>query len=157
MRKFVLFVWAMVLSYLPGVTGFIYSPRAGASQWYDSLEKSMLTPAPWVFGVVWPILYFLLGVALYLILRDARPTRQKLRAYIPFGINMVLNALWTYWFFGLHMPQLSLYVSMALIIVAIWLMRAFRGINRTAGNLVWPYIGWLVFAMYLNGAIVNLN
>ncbi len=157
MKKALLFIWAMILSFLPGVTGLIYSPHAGPSAWYDGLVKSGLTPAPWVFSVVWPILYFLLGVSLYLIMRDRRPTRDKLKAYVLFGINMFLNALWTYWFFGLHMIGISLYVSMALIIISIWMMRVFRGINRTAGNLVWPYIGWLVFAMYLNGAIVYLN
>lgn len=157
MKKIFLFIWAMFLSYLPGVTGFIYSPHAGASAWYDALNKSVLNPAPWVFAVVWPILYFLLGVSLYLILRDSRPTREKLKAYILFGVHMVLNALWTYWFFGLHLIGLSLYVSMALVVVAIWMMRVFHRINRTAGNLVWPYVLWLAFAMFLNGAVVYLN
>lgn len=157
MKQFFLFIWAMILAYLPGVTGLIYSPHAGPSAWYDALNKSMFNPAPWVFAVVWPILYLLLAIALYLVMRDTRPTREKLGAYTLFGAQMVLNALWTYWFFGLHMVVLSFWVTIALVVVAVWLMRVFRKINRTAGNLIWPYVLWLCFAMFLNGAVVYLN
>ena len=157
MKRFFLFIWAMLLSYLPGVTGLIYTPSSGPSAWYDGLNKSMFNPAPWVFAVVWPVLYLLLGIALYLIMRDTRPTNEKLKAYVLFGTHMVLNALWTYWFFGLHMIGLGLYVSIALVVVAVWMMRVFRGINRTAGNLVWPYVLWLCFALFLNAAVVYLN
>ena len=94
------FIWSMILSYLPGITGWIYSPRAGEAAWYGTLTQSALTPAPWVFAVAWSILYFLLGCALYLIIRDRRSGQSKFGAYVLFGVHMVLNALWTYWFFG---------------------------------------------------------
>ena len=74
-----------------------------------------------------------------------------------FFTQMILNALWSYVFFGLHMPTLALFVLFALILIVIYMMREFETISKTAYYLVWPYIAWLVFAFYLNGVIACMN
>ncbi|MBD5388687.1 tryptophan-rich sensory protein [bacterium] len=157
MKQFFKFIWAQIVSFLPGATGIMFTPSGNNSAWYNALHKSALTPAGWFFGAAWTVLYFLLGWALYLIMKNSRPWQQKIRAYTLFGIHLFLNALWTYWFFGAHLMDISLVVLAVLLGVAIWMMRVFRTIDRRAGNLVWPYIIWLGFALYLNGAIVYMN
>ena len=156
MKKFWLFVLAMVISFLPGIIGMMFSPSGMSDVWYNMLNKSVLTPDGWVFAVVWPILYLLLGIALYLIFID-KTRYSKIKSYWLFIANIVLNALWSYLFFGANLMAAALVVLIALIGVTVWMMTAFRPISRPAYYMVWPYLLWLVFALYLNGAVVFLN
>lgn len=156
MKKFLLFVLAIVLSFLPGIIGMFFSPDGASDLWYNALNKPWLTPDGWVFAVVWPILYFILGIALYLIIVD-KTRYSKAMPYGVFAAHVFLNALWSYLFFGLNMMGAGLIVLLVLIGVTIWMMRAFRPISRTAYYLVWPYLVWLLFALYLNGSILFLN
>ena len=156
MKKFWLFVLAVVISFLPGLIGLIFSPSGASDLWYNALNKPFLTPDGWVFAVVWPILYFLLGVALYLIIVD-NTRYSKAKSYGLFAVHMALNALWTYFFFGLNLIGGGLIVLVLLIAFTIWMMRAFSQISRAAYYLVWPYLIWLLFALYLNGSVLFLN
>lgn len=157
MKKFWLFVLAIIISFLPGLVGMIFSPGSGVSDiWYSALNKSVLTPDGWVFAVVWPVLYLLLGIALYLIFID-KTRYSKAKSYWLFAANMFLNALWSYVFFGLNMIGVALIVIIALIGVTIWMMRTFKKINKASYWLIWPYLIWLVFALYLNGVVSLLN
>lgn len=156
MKKFWLFILAVVISFLPGIIGMLFSPDGASDLWYNALVKPALTPAGWVFAVVWPILYFILGIALYLIIVD-KTRYSKAMSYGAFAIHMVLNALWSYLFFGANLIGAALIVLIALIAVVIWMMRVFYPISRSAYYLVWPYLIWLVFALYLNGTVLFLN
>ncbi len=156
MKKFWLFVLAVVISFLPGLIGLIFSPSGASDLWYNALNKPFLTPDGWVFAVVWPILYFLLGVALYLIIVD-KTRYSKAKSYGLFAVHMALNALWTYFFFGLNLIGGGLIVLVLLIAFTIWMMHAFSQISRAAYYLVWPYLIWLLFALYLNGSVLFLN
>lgn len=156
MKKFFQFIIAVIISFVPGAIGMIYSPNGPSDLWYNALNKSLLTPDGWVFAVVWPILYFLLGIALYLIISDkSRQTKSK--AYWLFAVQMGLNALWSYLFFGLQLPSAGLICLVILLAFSIWMMRAFYQLRKSAGYLIIPYIVWLVFAMYLNSVVVYLN
>ena len=154
------FVLAMVLSFLPGVLGIFFSPiQSGQDAWYATLNNSALTPDGWVFSVVWTILYFLIGLALFLVMRhvQTKNNHDKAGAYTAFGINIVLNFLWTFIFFGTRLPEAALIVLTALIITAIFMARAFFRISKVSFWLVVPYIIWLMFAFYLNAMIICLN
>lgn len=156
MKKFFQFVLAIVISFIPSFIGMMFSPNGPSDLWYNALNKSMLTPDGWVFAVVWPILYFLLGVALFLIMID-RTKQSKAKAYWLFVAHMALNALWSYLFFGLQMAGAALIELVVLFAISIWMARAFYQIRHSASYLVWPYIAWQLFAMFLNGMIVYLN
>ena len=156
MKKFWLFLLAIVISFLPGIIGVMFSPDGASDVWYNALVKPAVMPAGWVFAVVWPILYLILGIALYLIIVD-RTRYSKSMSYWAFGAHVVLNALWSYLFFGVNLMAAALVVLIALIGVTVWMMTTFRPISRPAYYMVWPYLLWLVFALYLNGAVVFLN
>ena len=99
----------------------------------------------------------LLGIALFLIMNNEKTRLSKTKAYVLFVVQMILNALWTYLFFGLHLTGVALVILLALIVVSVWMACAFKPISKGAFYLVWPYIAWLCFAMYLNGTIAFLN
>ena len=157
MRRVFQFIFAMIVSFIPGAIGNIYSPNGPSDAWYNMLNKSIVTPDGWVFGVAWTTLYALLGIALFLVMRNEQTRLSKTRAYLLFLIQMVLNALWSYTFFGVHMTGWALVVLIALIVASVMMMRAFRPFSKWASYLIWPYILWISFAAYLNIAIVWLN
>ena len=157
---FLKFIFAMFFAFLPGILGVIVTPMdTGGNIWYTSLNNSVLTPAGWVFSVVWTLLYFLLGLALFFIMQknNINEHYNKKSAYILFAVNMVLNTLWSFAFFGLQYPELALLLLTAMIITAIFMLRSFYQVSKAAFWLVVPYIVWLMFAFYLNGMIIYLN
>ena len=156
MKNFFIFVLALVISFLPGIFGVFFTPHGANDVWFNALNKSVLTPDGWVFSVAWSILYLLLGIALFLIIKN-KTRKSKAIAYWAFVVQMALNALWSYLFFGLHFVGAALLCLVALIAISIWMLVAFKPISRAASYLVWPYIAWLLFALYLNGTILLLN
>ena len=158
MKKFWMFVLAIVISFIPGIIGGFFSPMSpGANEWYNALNQSVLTPNGWVFMWAWLILYTLLGVSLFLIMNNDKTRQSKAKSYTLFIVQMILNTLWTFLFFGLHMVGAAVLCLIVLIAVTIWMMVAFQPISRAASYLLWPYLLWLLFALYLNGAILLLN
>ena len=135
----------------------MFTPSHSDDVWYNALNNSVLTPDGWVFGVAWTILYTLLGIALFLIMNNTKTRLSKTKAYVLFIAQMVLNALWTYLFFGLHMVGAAIACLVALIVVSIWMLVVFKPISKMASYLVWPYVIWMCFALYLNGTIWVLN
>lgn len=157
MKKYVWFIIAMVISFLPGIFGVFFTPHGDSNLWYVGLANSYLTPPGWVFSVAWTILYALLGWALYLIIQSAHGHRNKMRAYILFAVQLILNGLWSYVFFGAHLPGLALVVLLAMFVASVWMARVFFGINRSAAYMVIPYLLWQMFAFYMNAYIVLMN
>lgn len=157
MKKFFMFVFAIFISFLPGIFGVIFTPSHSDDVWYNALNNSVLTPDGWVFGVAWTILYTLLGIALFLIMNNTKTRLSKTKAYVLFVAQMILNALWTYLFFGAHLVGAAIVCLVALIAVSIWMLVVFKPISKMASYLVWPYVIWMCFALYLNGTILFLN
>ncbi len=138
-----------------GLSGFF--TRGEVSEWYPTLTKPLLTPPSWVFGVVWPILYCLMGLSAGMIWNKPigrTAARAALRLFI---VQLVLNGFWSPVFFGFHL------IDVALIeIVLLWLAVAATTITffiqlKPAGMLMLPYWAWISFAVYLNAGIWFLN
>ncbi len=156
MKKIFQFIIAIIISFIPGFIGMAFSPNGSSDLWYNNLVKSMITPDGWVFATVWPILYFLLGIALFLIITD-KSRQDKIKAYWLFITQMALNAFWSYLFFGLQLTGVALLELIVLFGISLWMARTFYRIRPSASYLVWPYLIWQIFAMFLNGMIVFLN
>lgn len=132
--------------------------KAAILDWYPTLVKPSFNPPNWVFAPVWSLLYVMMGVAAGLVwdkIEWNRPIVKK--ALTLFAIQLALNALWSYLFFGLHNPFLAV-----IEIVLLWLMiyetyLQFAKINKIAGYLLLPYLAWVSFATVLNISIWWLN
>ena len=124
--------------------------------WYEGLIKPPLNPPNWVFGPVWTLLYVLMGVAFYRILRSPDCARRS-RAIWLFVAQLVLNAAWSFAFFAAHSPLLGLVVILPLEVLILATIDAFRRIDGVAAACLVPYALWVAFATYLNGALFALN
>ncbi len=136
---------------LAGIVGSIFTIPAIAG-WYAGLTKSAFAPPSWVFGPAWTTLYFLMGVAAYLIWR-----KGEVRALYVFWAQLTANVLWSYFFFGMHNPALALFDIVLLWVLIFWTIAIFAKISRSAAYMLIPYIAWVSFAAYLNYSIWMLN
>jgi len=149
-------VSSLILCQLAGMTGPIFTKPAILS-WYVSLKKPFFTPPDWVFAPVWIILYILMGFAAFLVGRKGCHQKQTRSALILFGVQLILNALWSFMFFGLRSPLAGL-IEISILSVAILLtIQSFLQISRVAGLLLIPYFLWVAFASGLNLSIWVLN
>lgn len=126
------------------------------SSWYMQINKPALTPPNGVFGPVWTMLYVLMGVSLYLVWTK-KSKKKKTKAMVVFGIQLVLNLLWSYLFFGKHWLLVS-----SLEIVILWLVilvniLSFKKHSVVAAGLLVPYLIWVSFATYLTFSVWWLN
>jgi benzodiazapine receptor len=137
------------------LSGYLSNSGYG-NDWFDALAKPSFMPPGWAFGVVWPILYFMLGVAVALILAEP-PTRQRRNALILFFAQLALNFTWSPIFFAAHAIQPALIVIVVMVVLAALAAGQFRRIRPVAGYLMLPYLLWLCFAAALNSAIGRLN
>jgi tryptophan-rich sensory protein len=130
--------------------------RGSIQAWYTSLAKPIGTPPGPVFPAVWAVLYLAMGTAAWLVWREGSttPVRRHLRIW---GWQLLLNALWSPAFFGLHSPPLGLAVIVPLFCCVIWTARSFFKVQRLAGWLMVPYAAWVAYALYLNAGIWWLN
>lgn len=139
-----------------GVVGSQFTFEA-IPTWYATLEKPFLSPPNWVFGPVWITLYILMGVALYLVWRQGMHTKGVKKAFGMFGIQLVLNSLWSVVFFGLHNPLYALGVLIIMWASILATIILFRRVSPTAAYLLIPYFLWVTFAGYLNYSVWSLN
>jgi translocator protein len=134
-----------------------YLSNSGFSNdWYAPLQKPAFQPPAWMFGVVWTILYALLGLALAIVLQQP-PSRQRRDALWLFGGQLAINFAWTPVFFGLHMIDVALIFIVVMLVMALTAARYFRRISQLAGWLMLPYLLWLCLATALNYETGKLN
>jgi len=130
------------------VVGSFASANTGTDLWYQGLIKSDLNPPGYVFGIVWPILYLLMGIT-------AWRTFEIIKNL--FYVQLFLNAIWSWLFFSFHLPLISLIDIWLLIYINIKIILIVLKKDKLAGLLYVPYILWLLFASYLNLFIVINN
>lgn len=124
--------------------------------WFPTIAKPSWNPPNWVFGPVWSTLYVLMATAAWRVWRKAEgPAARRLLAI--YAVHLVLNALWSILFFGLHSPGLALIEIVVLWSLLLTLQVRFWKADRLAGLLWAPYLGWVSFATVLNSAMWFLN
>jgi tryptophan-rich sensory protein len=132
--------------------------RPSVESWYPTLVKPVFNPPNWIFMPMWTFLYILMAVAAGLVWDKIKEQNEEVKKALAFFlIQLTLNAIWSYLFFGLKNPMLAL-----IEIVLLWLMiyetyLKFIKINKAAGYLLIPYLLWVAFAGILNASIWWLN
>jgi benzodiazapine receptor len=148
-------ITAPAILLLGSASGWLSGSGYG-NPWFDALQKPTFMPPGWAFGVVWPILYVLMGVALAMILAEPPSPRRK-TALILFFVQLALNFAWSPIFFGGHDIGLAKIVIFLMAAIAAAAAGQFLRLRRVAGLLLIPYLAWLIFAAMLNTAIDSLN
>jgi tryptophan-rich sensory protein len=142
----------IVLCLSAGMIGSRFPP----DQWYRGLEKPSWNPPDYLFAPVWTILYILMGIAAGLVWVDLEAGKRLLPMAV-FASQLMLNAIWSYLFFGIHRPDLAFIDIVAMWIMICFTIWLFRKVRRSAGALLIPYLLWVGFASVLNFQLWRLN
>ena len=147
---------AIAICQLAGIIGSIFT-FSEIPTWYASLKKPSFSPPNWLFGPAWITLYTLMGISLYLVWTKGKKNKEMENTMLIFGMQLFLNSVWSYLFFGLHSPLYGL-IGIALLWVSIAVVISrFYKISKNATYLLIPYIAWVSFAMVLNFFVWILN
>lgn len=125
-----------------------------APTFYAQLNKPDWAPPAGVFGPVWTVLYCMMGVAVWLVWRNPQANRMAL---ILFGVQLVVNALWSWLFFAWHQGALAFAEVLLLWLLILATIRAFWACSRPAALLLVPYWLWVSFASALTFAVWQAN
>lgn len=180
MKNILKFIISIVSCQAAGLVGTIFTmPVIGS--WYATLNKPGFTPSGSFIGAVWVVLFFLMGISLYLVwsknwqvsssvVGPALPKAwnrfsEKLwsgnwreeNAIIIFALQLILNILWSVIFFGLKLPGLAFFELIALWFAILYTIVNFYRISKPASYLLLPYIAWVSFAGYLNFLLWRMN
>ena len=151
MNSIISLVVSFVICFAAAFVGTRWLP----DEWFKKLNKPSWNPPNWLFAPVWTLLYALMAIAAWQVWEQAGVSAAPLLAL--FVVQLVMNAAWTWVFFGLHRPDRAfveivvLWVFIAATLLGFWQM------NPLAGLLLAPYLAWVTFASFLNLTIWQLN
>lgn len=154
MKKTLVIIGCILLCFL---VGFIASriQSGSISEWYPTLNKPSLIPPNSVFPIAWSILYVFMGLSIGLIINKKVP--QETYFVKLFGIQLLLNFLWSISFFYMRNPLLGLINIILLLSIIIYYAVKSYPVSKISSILFIPYICWVAFATYLNLYILLNN
>lgn len=150
--------WALLTVPAVLLLGFMAGRLGGDanSLWFQSLVKPAIFPPPIWFGIVWSILYIMLGFALALVCA-AWGARGRAAAIAIFLIQLAVNMAWSPVFFGQHQITAGLIIISVLDVLVIITVLLFWRVRKLAAVLMLPYLAWILFATVLNYEFLRLN
>lgn len=146
-------VICLAVGYLSSIT-----TQSSIKTWYPTIEKPIFNPPNWVFAPVWTLLFILMGIAAGRVWNQLETSKELVKkGLLFFGVQLALNALWSYLFFGLQNIFLALIEIILLWLVIYETYLIFKKIDKKASYLLLPYLAWVGFATILTASIFWLN
>lgn len=145
---------SIIVCLLAGMIGSFFTTPSIAT-WYASLIKPSFSPPNWVFAPVWTTLFILMGLSLYLVW--SRGLKKVKLEITIFGVQLILNIIWSVLFFGLRSPLYAFVEIIVLWLAILIIIIKFYKVSKNAAYLLIPYILWVSIASLLNYYILILN
>ena len=156
--KLYIFLEALGFALITVALGWIVGMVGGATMGYTGLVRPSFTPPDIIFSIVWPILYAMIGVSLYItIVTKTRNTALRIASFIIWGVQLALNFLWVPVFFNARQFFWAFIILAVVDAMVTTLIAINFRINKWSAILLIPYLLWLGFATYLNIMIVAYN
>jgi len=152
LKKYSGLIGSILICGAAGAVGAFFKP----GPWYEIIAKPSYTPPAVIFPIVWPILYLCMAVAAWMIWKEWGFDGGRLPLKW-FGVQLALNAAWSWIFFGRHAIGTALADIILLWIAILFTLLLFWTKNKWAGGLMAPYLLWISFAIILNFSIWHLN
>lgn len=151
--------WSLFTIPLVVALGFLSGQAAGSgpgNPWFDALVKPSIYPPPAAFGIVWTVLYVLMGLALAMVLA-ARGAAGRGIAVAMFVVQLLINLAWSPTFFALHQITVAFWITVAMAAAIVLTVVLFWRVRPVAGMLLLPYLAWVCFASVLTFEFGRLN
>lgn len=132
--------------------------QSSIKTWFPTIEKPFFNPPSWVFAPVWTMLYIMMGIAAGMVWNKLESNKELVKkGLLFFTVQLLLNALWSYLFFGLNNILLALIEIILLWLIIYETYFIFKQIDKRPSYLLIPYLSWVGFATILTGTIYWLN
>jgi tryptophan-rich sensory protein len=143
-----------ILIFVPLILGTLIASFSNfkTDKEYNKLKKSSVMPPNYVFSIVWPILYLLIGISYYYGIN----IKNYNNFIIPI-IGLIINFSYTPIFLKLDNLILSFVIVLLTLLFAILTFIQFYYYNKISSYLLIPYILWVTFASYLSYDIYIIN
>jgi len=125
--------------------------------WYDKLNMPSITPPGFIIGIIWSVIFVLSAFSALIYWNRAYRNFKFLLVIVLFIVNGILNFLWSYLFFNLHLVGASIVEMLFLEATVIALIFLIRFSSKKASVLLYPYAIWVIFATFLAYQILLLN
>lgn len=135
---------------LGGLVGLIISQFMD----YNTLQKPPLSPPGFIFGIVWSILYLLMGIAYGMLVYKEKSDEEVSKIY---WTQLIINLIWPILFFVFKLRLFSSIWIIILLILVINMVIKFYKKDKIIGYSQIPYLLWIMFATYLNIGVYILN
>ncbi len=142
-------VFSFLIVFAVAFIGSLFTSPNTDTEWYNSIKPD-LTPPNWIFPIVWNILFVLIALSLYFAWTNSKNKKNKKIIISVFGINFILNILWSVLYFGLKNPFAGLIEIFFLWISIMFMIYTTKKINKISAYLLIPYLLWVSFAIILN-------
>lgn len=149
-------IFSIFLCLSAGGIGSAFTASA-IPEWYTTLQKPFFSPPNWIFAPVWTLLYILMGIAAALVWKKGLRNPEVRAALVIFLLQLMLNTVWSFLFFGLRSPLLGLIDILFLWTMILVTIARFSRVSVPAALLLIPYVLWVTFASGLNLGIFLLN
>lgn len=150
--------WALFMVPLIVLLGF-FAGQLGSgpgSPWFQALDKPAIFPEPKWFGIVWSVLYVMIGLSVALV-ASAWGARGRSAALIAFAVHFLLNLAWSPTFFAMQQITAALVVIVLIVLSLLVVIALFWKVRKLAAVLLLPYLAWVSFATLLNYEFLRLN
>jgi len=148
-NRFSTYFVSILISLGVGLLAYYCNREAFAD--YESLALPALSPPPWIFSVIWWVLYLLMGISSARI--KLSDSKEKGDALFVYGTTLVLNFMWTLFFFTFGARLIAFFWLVFLFLMTLLMIKKFSDIDKTAGKMQIPQVIWMAFVGYLNLAI----
>lgn len=146
-------VFWFLVSFSAGWFGSQFKPGV----WYENLHKPVWTPPSLAFPIAWTLLYSLMSIAAWMVWKNFHANSKNYGVFGWFFLQLILNALWSWIFFGLHQMGWALIEMLGLWVAIVMTTYSFYKVLPLAGYLLFPYILWVSFAAILNFSLWKMN
>jgi translocator protein len=141
--KFRVLIFCILFVYLFAIIGSFFT---NTGEWYESVKPS-IAPPNYVFPIVWSMLFLMIGFSLYYSIISNKDKKKIIGLFL---LNLILNSLWSFLYFGLQKPFYAFIEIFFLDASILLLIIATYKIDRKASYLLIPYFLWVSFAIILN-------
>lgn len=157
MNSYLRIIYVVVICLAVGYLSSLVT-QSSVTTWYPTIEKPFFNPPNWLFAPVWTLLYIMMGISGGMIWTAYESDPEKVKkAMLFFIVQLLLNALWSYLFFGLNNILVALIEIILLALIIYETIHLFKEIKPKAAWLLIPYLAWVLFATVLTASIFWLN
>ncbi|MFT5754255.1 MAG: benzodiazapine receptor [Flavobacterium sp.] len=157
MNKYVKIVITVAICLTVGYLSSLVT-QSSIDTWYPTITKPSFNPPNWIFAPVWTLLFILMGISAGLIWDKLDENKEIVKkGLFFFGVQLGLNAMWSYLFFGLNNLLLASLEIVLLLLIIYETFLIFKKVDKKASYLLIPYMLWVAFATILTITIYFLN